>query len=353
MTPPTQDEPPTDPAEGDPGSQAPARWLGAHQLPNAICLGRVVAVFWALALMGQVFLDEGRWSTTAVVVITLAALSDRLDGFLAKRYGWSTRLGALLDQISDKLVSLALFSFLVVFEIFPAWALALVIFRELFVTCLRITANLEKIAIKTSQAGRFKTFNQQVAVLFIFAQAAYGPVWVGLTGAQLVLWGGWVVFWVVMLAKGKRGFAAFKRIYTTVRPDPQTGEERVVYADLVLVYMSIAAMAVPLPYGAIGVVLIITVGTGWTYFSAYLWARHVLGIETGTPPASLRNAILSALGSAVLAGGLAWGLVAGRLAGAETVTLWSLVAALSAVWIVLSTASYLTGERPKVTPTSA
>ncbi len=331
--------------EPTPVDEAPAPagggLLSARQIPNLICVLRVVLVFGALGYLGHLRMSEGTWSTPAVIVITVAALTDRLDGFLAKRYGWASALGAVLDQISDKLVTLALFCFLVVFGAFPAWGLGLIVLRELFVTALRITANLEQIKIRTSQAGRFKTFTQQVAVLLIFLHWAYPqPVFepvagLGLTFAQCLLWGGWLVFWAIMLALGRRGFAGFWRTYTTTRVDPRTGEESRAWADLVLVYATIAAMALPLSVAGPVVVLVITVGTGVTYFTAYLWARDVLDRRTA---AGARNVALSLVGSAALAAGLA-----GALVVSPTLpVMWALVGVLSVLWTALLTVSYRT-----------
>lgn len=322
----------------------PARGLfGLHQLPNLICVLRVVAVFWALAALGELHRTEGEWSAAAIAVIVVAALTDRLDGFLAKRYGWSSALGAVLDQISDKLVTLALFSFLVVFGAFPAWALALLVLRELFVTCLRIAANLERIAIRTSQAGRFKTFTQQVAVLLIFLHWAYPAAALGpFTLAQCLLWGGWLAFWAIMLALGRRGFAAFQRIYTAERVDPRSGETSRARADLVLVYLTIAAMALPLDIAGWAVVLVITLGTGVTYFEAYLWARRSAERRTA---AGTRNVALSFLASTVLSVGLAVALVRWP----SLPVMWTLIAALSVLWTVLLSVSYRTDPTTSAT----
>lgn len=305
--------------------------LGVHQIPNLICVLRVVITFVGLAVLAEIYAREGYWSTPWVATLTIAALSDRLDGFLAKRYGWSSTFGAFLDQISDKLVTLALYCYLALLGPFPLWATALIVFRELFVTCLRISANLEQIAIPTSQAGRFKTFTQQVAVLLVFMHWAWPTaVLAGQTLAQCLLWGGLLVFWIVMLGLRRKGFSAFYRIYTVPR-----GEEARSIADLVLVYATIAAMTLPIPLAGPTVVLVITLGTGWTYLSAYLWARRVRdrsGVE------GFRNIALSIVGSAALSCGLWLALDQSP----DLATMWSVVGGLSALWIALLTISYRT-----------
>lgn len=325
----------------------PRGLIGVHQLPNLLCVLRVVLGFTGLWFLGRVHQETGEWSGAWIVVISAAGLTDQLDGFLAKRYGWSTRLGALLDQISDKLLSLALFCFIGLLGVFPLWGVGLVVLRELFVTCLRIAANLERISIPTSQAGRFKTYSQQVAVLLIFCDTAWPTG--GLAGesvAQTVLLGGWLVFWAVMVGLGKRGFAKLKRIYTVVRKDPRTGEETPSSADLVFVYLTIAAMALPLPWGGAVVALTITLGTGWTYLAAYLWAR---GVSDRPKAGGLRNVALALLASALLAGGL----TAALTTWPEFTPMWGAIGVLSVLWSGLLTASYVTGERARALQAAA
>ena len=309
--------------------------LGVHQIPNLICVLRVVVTFASLAILADIHEREGYWSTPWIAIMTIAGLSDRLDGFLAKRYGWSSTFGAFLDQISDKLVTLALYCYMAVLGLFPLWAMALVVFRELFVTCLRISANLEQISIPTSQAGRFKTFTQQVAVLLIFMHWAWPePVLAQLTLAQCLLWSGLLVFWAIMLGLGRRGFAGFYRNYTVPR-----GEDAPSIADLVLVYATIGSMALPLDIAGTVVVLVITVGTGWTYFRAYVWSRAQPEHSEG---GGYRNLALAVLGSGLLSGGL-W-LALDR--SPELLTMWIAIGVLSALWIALLTISYRTRPQP-------
>src|SRR3972149_78044 len=87
----------------------------ALNIPNFITLGRVIlvpVVFWLL-VSGQ--------TQPAFVVFVLAGLSDAVDGFLAKRYGWTTELGAYLDPLADKLLIVSIFVALGVRGALPSW----------------------------------------------------------------------------------------------------------------------------------------------------------------------------------------------------------------------------------------
>ena len=322
-----------------------------HQIPNSICVLRVVVVFAAIYFIGQQHAEAGTWSVGWLVALTLAALTDRLDGFLAKRYGWTSELGAFLDQTSDKLVTLAVFGALVVFGAFPLLGLVAVVFRELFVSGLRIASNRLSVPIRTGEAGRFKTFVQQSAALFIFLCWASAPGWRGIVWGQWLVWAGWGLFVMVMIGFGKRGVRAFVRVYSNRRVDvgDPTGREHVSYADLALVVATL--LAIPLPHKIAGpvVVLTITLGTGITYFSAFLWgvrqrryARSVASPSSSSAvvPRGWPGPLLVLAMSAVTCAGMA--LLLGDRAGLGT--LWMVIGAISVLWVVLLAASAMTGR---------
>ena len=93
-------------------------------LPNLICGVRiliVVPVGWAIL--------GGRYET-ALVLFVIAAVSDALDGFLARRYGWITELGQILDPTADKLLLVTVFVALAVGERVPAWLCLAAVARD-------------------------------------------------------------------------------------------------------------------------------------------------------------------------------------------------------------------------------
>ncbi len=101
--------------------------LGLRDLPNAITIARIVSVI-PLAWL----LVEQRYQA-ALLLAVLAGASDGLDGLLAKRYNWVTRLGSLLDPIADKLLLGVCFTVLALQGHLPIWLLALVIGRDLVI----------------------------------------------------------------------------------------------------------------------------------------------------------------------------------------------------------------------------
>jgi cardiolipin synthase (CMP-forming) len=96
-------------------------------LPNAITLLRI-----AMALPLYWMLRDSRFDV-ALVIAALAGISDGLDGWLAKRFGWVTRLGAMLDPLADKLLLFACFLGLVAGGHLPLWLVLLVIGRDVVI----------------------------------------------------------------------------------------------------------------------------------------------------------------------------------------------------------------------------
>lgn len=95
--------------------------------PNLITVGRAVlvpVVFWLLI--------TGRMQT-AFFVFVVAGISDALDGFLAKRYGWKTELGAYLDPLADKFLIVSIFIALGVLGELPSWLVIAVVSRDILI----------------------------------------------------------------------------------------------------------------------------------------------------------------------------------------------------------------------------
>lgn len=107
-----------------------------------------------------------------------AALTDYLDGHLARRRDQVTRLGQLLDPIADKLLISAALISLVENRLAPAWAVVIIIGREFAVTGLRSIAAADGVVIAASRMGKFKMLVQvlTVALLIVSSVAGKPPV---------------------------------------------------------------------------------------------------------------------------------------------------------------------------------
>lgn len=110
----------------------------------------------------------------ATVVFAIAALTDKLDGYIARSRNQITRFGKLMDPLADKLLISAALISLVEYQIIPAWAATIIIAREFAVTGLRSLAASEGIVMAASVWGKAKTATQIVAIIFALLNLTYG-----------------------------------------------------------------------------------------------------------------------------------------------------------------------------------
>jgi CDP-diacylglycerol--glycerol-3-phosphate 3-phosphatidyltransferase len=155
-----------------------AGWEAGHpnvNLPNLLTLSRIllipvfVLLFWTPT--------PGR-SLAAAVVFVIAAVTDLLDGYLARRRSQVTKLGRLLDPIADKLLVLSGLILLVQLQRVAAVVAILIIAREVAVTGVRAIAASQGIVLSAETIGKYKMVAQVVAiVLLILEDGIVPPAW--------------------------------------------------------------------------------------------------------------------------------------------------------------------------------
>ena len=100
----------------------------ALTIPNLITLGRILLVpivVWAITYPGMMWL--------AFVLFVVAGVSDGVDGFLAKRFGWTTELGRYLDPLADKALIVSIYLALGINDLIPRWLVILVVSRDILI----------------------------------------------------------------------------------------------------------------------------------------------------------------------------------------------------------------------------
>jgi CDP-diacylglycerol--glycerol-3-phosphate 3-phosphatidyltransferase len=103
----------------------------------------------------------------AVAIFLVAAATDWLDGFLARRRGEVTTLGKLLDPIADKLLTVSAFISLVELQVAPAWMVVVIVGREFAVSGMRSVAAARGVVIAASPWGKYKMVAQVVAITLL------------------------------------------------------------------------------------------------------------------------------------------------------------------------------------------
>jgi len=139
-------------------------------LPNILTLARVGAVPVVVVLMLFESKTTCFWAT---IVFSLAAITDWLDGYLARKWEIVTVLGKFLDPLADKLIVMAALIMLIPHDRAPAWAVFVILAREIVVTGLRSIASSEGIVIAASPLGKYKTIFQMVAIVGLLLHYRY------------------------------------------------------------------------------------------------------------------------------------------------------------------------------------
>jgi CDP-diacylglycerol--glycerol-3-phosphate 3-phosphatidyltransferase len=136
-------------------------------LPNFLTLGRIFLIpVFVLVFMAP---TPDR-SLVAAVIFTVAAVTDLLDGYIARRTGQITKLGKLLDPIADKLLVLSALILLMNVDRVSALVAILIIARELAVTGIRAIAASERLIIAAETTGKSKMALQVVAIVLLILE---------------------------------------------------------------------------------------------------------------------------------------------------------------------------------------
>lgn len=109
----------------------------------------------------------------AAIVYALAGITDVLDGWLARRRGLVSVLGKFLDPLADKLIVAAVLVWMVAMGRVPAWAVVILLCREISVTALRSIASAEGLIIAAGAGGKFKTAVQFVGLICLILGYPY------------------------------------------------------------------------------------------------------------------------------------------------------------------------------------
>jgi CDP-diacylglycerol--glycerol-3-phosphate 3-phosphatidyltransferase len=142
----------------------------AVNVPNLLTMGRVGAIPLVLWLMWQDTRETNFW---AMMLYSAAAVTDFIDGWLARKMNLTSLLGKFLDPLADKLIVVATLVLMVEQGRVPAWAVIIIAARELSVSALRTIAMSEGVVIAASRGGKDKTAVQMVAVLALILHDSY------------------------------------------------------------------------------------------------------------------------------------------------------------------------------------
>lgn len=162
-----------------------------EDIPNLISILRIllsIPVVWMLL--------EQRFDI-ALILFAIAGVSDGLDGFLAKHYGWQSQLGGLLDPLADKVLLVSSYVSLALLGLIPVWLMLLVILRDLVIVTGALVYNfrIRELEAEPSLLSKFNTLAQILLVLAVVLDR-------GLIALPLALVQGliWLVFFTTILS---------------------------------------------------------------------------------------------------------------------------------------------------------
>ena len=147
------------------------RWI-----PNVLTCVRILLIApFARALMVQDY-------RCALIIFAIASLTDGLDGFLARRFNWRSRFGAVADPLADKALLISAYLMLTYTSVFPLWLFALVLGRDLLIVggALAYHYYIGRFDMEPSMPGKLNTLVQVCVVLgtiIILAGLPVQPMW--------------------------------------------------------------------------------------------------------------------------------------------------------------------------------
>jgi CDP-diacylglycerol--glycerol-3-phosphate 3-phosphatidyltransferase len=159
----------------------------AFNVPNLLTMGRIVIIPLVLWLLDSGTPRDCAW---AAIVYGAAAITDLLDGYLARKMNVVSVLGKFLDPLADKLLVMACLVWMVPMGRIPEWAVALLLAREISVTGLRSIASSEGVVIAAGEGGKSKTALQMIGIIALIVGFPYhlslGPLDLGVVDLVVV-----------------------------------------------------------------------------------------------------------------------------------------------------------------------
>jgi CDP-diacylglycerol--glycerol-3-phosphate 3-phosphatidyltransferase len=188
-------------------------------LPNSITLSRIFSIpllIWILTT-GRFSSLDGTKELLASAVFIAAAITDGIDGYLARKRAQITTMGMLLDPLADKLLIAAAFIVLVQFNpsLVPAWIAVVIIGREFLVSGLRSIAASEGFTIEASDLGKFKMVVQIVSVVAVILDHRWKEWPIG-PYIFSVHWVAFLAIWFMVVLSLVSAFDYFKAFWSKI-----------------------------------------------------------------------------------------------------------------------------------------
>ncbi|MSN96789.1 CDP-diacylglycerol--glycerol-3-phosphate 3-phosphatidyltransferase [Campylobacter sp. FMV-PI01] len=172
-------------------------------LPNILATFRILLAFmffFFLVNFGQIFtqIHQSWINYFTALIFVIACVTDFFDGYIARKWNQITKLGAIIDPLADKMLTMAGFLGLMMLDRANAWAVYLILVREFFITGFRVVMASDGLNVSASMIGKIKTTFQMLAIGFLIME------WIG--GSVLL----WVAVFLTL-------YSGFEYVYAYVK----------------------------------------------------------------------------------------------------------------------------------------
>lgn len=133
----------------------------------------ILRIFLTFVFMFFLFCQGLVYKILSLAIFIFAALSDFLDGRIAKKRNMVTDFGKLMDPIADKILVLAAFAAFVQLHLIEAWMFVIIIFREILITSLRLFALNKGKVLSATRVGKHKTVSQMLVIFVILGSIVF------------------------------------------------------------------------------------------------------------------------------------------------------------------------------------
>jgi CDP-diacylglycerol--glycerol-3-phosphate 3-phosphatidyltransferase len=173
-------------------------------IPNLLSFFRILSIPFVVIFL---LFSDPLSSFLAALLFSIAAITDLLDGYIARQQRSETTIGKLIDPMADKLLILSALIMLIPLGRVPAWTVVVIVAREVAVTGLRGIASAEGLIIPASRWGKAKTVFQCLALIGLILHYEYLSINFHLLGM--------VLLWIALAITVWSGVDYFSKFYRT------------------------------------------------------------------------------------------------------------------------------------------
>lgn len=169
-------------------------------LPNKLTVFRICMV---PLFMLFIYLQTPGKYLISLIIFAVAAITDALDGRIARKYNLVTDFGKFMDPLADKLLVIAALTCMIKPGLVPAWIVVVIVARELAVSIMRAIAAADGKVIAAGNSGKLKTVTQMLAIVFLLLGAHMD--------ASLILKVGTVLIYIAAILTLYSGYEYFSK----------------------------------------------------------------------------------------------------------------------------------------------